>query len=398
MQLSIIIVNYNVKYFLEHCLLSVIKACDGLEREIFVVDNNSTDGSKPYLEPKFPSVNFIWGKENVGFGKANNIALKKATGDNILFLNPDTIVPEDCFINCLRFFDAHADCGALGVRMIDGSGLFLKESKRCLPTAGSGLYKMIGLTQAFPNSKTFGKYYAGHLPEKQRNKVQILAGAFMMLSKKAIEITKGFDEDFFMYGEDIDLSYRVIKAGLFNYYLGDTTIVHFKGESTQKKSSFYVDHFYGAMKMFVDKHYSENFTKRRLMQFAINTGKQIIKLKNLIAKEDVKLNRGSFNVLVVGKENQILDVQNIFLENNIPISKISIDENNITIEDISEFALNKKISEMILCEGKINYSFIINALQKAGDHFLILFYADGASSIIGSNDKNTQGVFITAHQ
>ncbi len=395
MQLSIIIVNYNVKYFLEHCLLSVAKACTGIDAEIFVVDNNSTDGSQAYLEPKFPTVNFIWNKENVGFGKANNSVLNRTKGQHILFLNPDTIVPADCFTNCLSFFDKHSDCGAIGVRMIDGSGIFLKESKRCLPTPAAGFFKMLGLDKIFPNSTIFAQYYAGHLPEKQNNKVEVLAGAFMMLTKKAIEITKGFDEDFFMYGEDIDLSYRIIKAGLSNYYLGENTIVHFKGESTQKKSASYITHFYGAMKRFVDKHYGNNSTRRALMHFVIAAGKQARKFKNRLLKENNISNVNLLNILIVGKTHQIEAALKIFTIAKATIVKINIDDAEFSHNKILHVAKDKKVQSILLCEGKGGYSLIIDAMQTIAPHFLILFYADGAGSIIGSNDKNSKGIFFT---
>ncbi len=395
MQLSIIIVNYNVKYFLEHCLLSVAKACSGIEAEIFVVDNNSTDGSQAYLEPKFPKVNFIWNKENIGFGKANNSVLNRTKGQHILFLNPDTIVPADCFTNCLSFFDKHTDCGAIGVRMIDGRGMFLKESKRCLPTPAAGFFKMLGLDKTFPNSTIFAQYYAGHLPEKQNNKVEVLAGAFMMLSKKAIDNTKGFDEDFFMYGEDIDLSYRIIKAGLCNYYLGENTIVHFKGESTQKKSASYVTHFYGAMKRFVDKHYGNNSTRRALMHFVIAAGKQARKLKNSLLKENNKSNVNLASILIVGKAYQIeAALKTVTIATTV---KINIDDAEISYDKILDVANDKKVQSILLCEGKGGYSFIIDAMQTIAPHFLVLFYADRSGSIIGSNNKNSKGIFFTAN-
>ena len=217
MQLSVIIVNYNVKYFLEQCLCSVLKACTDIETEIFVVDNNSTDGSRPFLEPLFPSVNFIWNDSNAGFAKANNQAVVKATGGHILFLNPDTIVPEDCFEKCLEFFKANPLAGALGVHMIDGSGKFLQESKRAFPSPLTSFYKLTGFTGLFPQSKIFAKYYLGHLSEKENHEVDVLAGAFMMLPRGVINKTGSFDEQFFMYGEDVDLSYRVQQAGFKNF-------------------------------------------------------------------------------------------------------------------------------------------------------------------------------------
>jgi O-antigen biosynthesis protein len=256
LQLSVIIVNYNVKYFLEQCLCSVIKACKNLAAEIIVVDNNSTDGSRELLVAKFPSVNFIWNKENTGFAKANNQALAKAKGEYILFLNPDTIVPEDCFEKCIQFFASHTQAGALGIRMIDGTGKFLKESKRAFPSPLTSLYKLSGLTKLFPRSKTFAQYHLGHLPENENHQVDVLAGAYMMVPKNILDKTGSFDETFFMYGEDVDLSYRIQKAGYKNYYFAESTIIHFKGESTKKGSLNYVRMFYTAMSLFVKKHYS----------------------------------------------------------------------------------------------------------------------------------------------
>ncbi len=270
MQLSVIIVNFNVKYFLEQCLCSVIKACNNIDAEIFVVDNNSTDGSKEFLTPKFPSVNFIFNTDNTGFAKANNQALAKAKGDYILFLNPDTIVPEDCFEKCIRFFQSQTNAGALGIHMIDGTGKFLKESKRSFPSPLTSLYKLSGLTKLFPHSKTFSKYHLGNLSEHENHEVDVLAGAFMMMPKKILDTTGSFDETFFMYGEDVDLSYRIQKASYKNYYFAESTIIHFKGESTKKGSLNYVRLFYNAMSLFVKKHYSGS--RAGVFNFLIQTG------------------------------------------------------------------------------------------------------------------------------
>lgn len=234
----------------------MLKACAGIDAEIFVVDNNSTDNSKELLVAKFPTVHFTWNKENLGFAKANNQALEKASGEYILFLNPDTILPEDCLINCTRFFESHPDAGALGIRMIDGAGKFLKESKRAFPSPLTSLYKLSGVTKIFPRSTIFAKYHLGHLSENESHEVDVLAGAFMMVPKKILQQTGSFDETFFMYGEDVDLSYRIQKAGYKNYYFAGSTIIHFKGESTKKGSLNYVRLFYSAMSLFVKKHYS----------------------------------------------------------------------------------------------------------------------------------------------
>ncbi len=258
MQLSVIIVNYNVKYFLEQCLLSVKKAVAGIEAEVLVVDNASTDNSREYLESKFHWVSFSWNKENVGFARACNQGLKQSSGKYILFLNPDTIVPEDCFTKCFSFFAETPDAGAMGIRMLDGSGRFLPESKRSFPLPITSLYKLSGLSAIFPGSKTFNRYHLGYLNEQESHEIDVMSGAFMMIKKEALDVTGSFDESFFMYGEDVDLSYRIQKAGYKNYYFSKSSILHFKGESTKKGSVNYVRMFYAAMSKFVKKHYSSS--------------------------------------------------------------------------------------------------------------------------------------------
>ncbi|CAN5382917.1 glycosyltransferase [soil metagenome] len=256
MKLSIVIVNYNVKYFLEQCLHSVLKACEGLSAEVFVVDNNSVDGSVEMVRQKFPGVSRIENKENVGFSRANNQAIIESTGDYVLLLNPDTVVEEDTFRKIVEFMDSHTEAGGLGVKMLDGTGKFLAESKRGLPTPLAAFYKISGLASLFPKSKTFGSYHLGYLDKDETNEVEILAGAFMLLRKAALDKTGLLDEDFFMYGEDIDLSYRILKAGYKNYYFPETRIIHYKGESTKKSSVNYVLVFYNAMIIFARKHFS----------------------------------------------------------------------------------------------------------------------------------------------
>ena len=255
MVLSIIIVNYNVKHFLEQCLCSVQKAIDGISSEIIVVDNNSADNSIEYLKPKFPCVQFFINNQNLGFAKACNQGLRIAKGKYILFLNPDTIVPEDCFQKCISFLKSHPDTGALGIKMLDGSGKFLKESRRSFPLPMTSLYKLFGLSKLFPRSKTFSKYHLGYLKENENHEVDVLAGAFIIIKKEVLDNVGGFDETFFMYGEDVDLSYRIQKKGYRNFYFAESSIIHFKGESTRKGSLNYVRMFYNAMSIFVRKHY-----------------------------------------------------------------------------------------------------------------------------------------------
>jgi GT2 family glycosyltransferase len=255
MQLSVIIVNYNVKHFLEQCLCSVQKAMAGLQAEVMVIDNASSDNSIAYLEPRFPGIHFIANQSNLGFAKACNQGIALAKGKYVLFLNPDTIIPEDGFRKCLSFLESHAGAGALGVKMLDGKGRFLKESKRAFPSPLTSMFKLFGLSRLFPRSGIFSKYHLGHLNENENHEVDVLAGAFMMIKKEVLDKTGGFDEIFFMYGEDVDLSYRVQKAGYTNYYFAEASIIHFKGESTRKGSMNYVKMFYNAMSIFVRKHY-----------------------------------------------------------------------------------------------------------------------------------------------
>jgi len=257
MKLSIVIVNYNVKYFLEQCLHSVQKACEGLEAEVFVVDNNSVDGSVKMVREKFPDVHLIENKENCGFSKANNQAIRRSRGEFILLLNPDTIVEDDTLRKSVRFMDDHPDAGGLGVKMVDGKGNFLPESKRSLPSPTVAFFKIFGLSALFPKSRLFGKYHLGYLDRDQVHSVDVLAGAFMMLRKKVLDEIGLLDEAFFMYGEDIDLSYRITQAGYRNYYFPETRIIHYKGESTKKSSLNYVFMFYNAMIVFARKHFSK---------------------------------------------------------------------------------------------------------------------------------------------
>lgn len=267
MKLSVVIVNYNVKHFLEQCLNSVAAAAKHCETEVFVVDNNSVDGSCNMLREKFPWVKLIENKKNYGFSYANNQAIRESAGEYVLLLNPDTVIEEDTLKSVCDFMDSHPDAGGLGVKMIDGKGRFLPESKRGLPTPKVAFYKIFGLSKLFPKSKKFGKYHLTYLDKDEIHKVDVLSGAFMLLRAETLKKVGLLDETFFMYGEDIDLSYRITLGGYNNYYFPKTTIIHYKGESTKKGSVNYVVVFYNAMKIFARKHFSEG---AGLMIFFIN--------------------------------------------------------------------------------------------------------------------------------
>jgi len=275
LKLSVVIVNYNVRYFLEQCLSSVYKSIRVLAgeyypfcAEIWVVDNNSTDGSLDMVREKFPEVRIIANMQNKGFSFANNQAIDQTEAEYILLLNPDTVVGEDTFAKMLTFMDEHPDAGGLGIKMIDGKGNFLPESKRGLPTPEVAFYKVTGLSALFPKTRIFGRYHLGFLDKNKEHQVAVLSGAAMLLRRSALDISGSLDNDFFMYGEDIDLSYRITKAGFKNYYFSGSTIIHYKGESTKKSSINYVFVFYRAMIIFARKHFAPK--NANLFAFLIN--------------------------------------------------------------------------------------------------------------------------------
>lgn len=273
LKLSVIIVNYNVKYYLDQCIRSVLRAFEEMKKtsssassvnedvaEIIVVDNHSADGSVDYLEQRYPQklypmVRFVRSAHNLGFARANNIAIRQSRGEYVLLLNPDTIVGEDALKASVDFMDAHEDAGAVGVRMLGAQGRRAMESRRGLPTPMVSFFKMLGFCNRWPHHRLFGKYYMGYLPWDEPSQIEVVSGAYCMLRRKALDEVGLLDEDFFMYGEDIDLSYRVLKGGYHNYYL-PVDILHYKGESTQKSSFRYVHVFYEAMLIFFRKHYS----------------------------------------------------------------------------------------------------------------------------------------------
>ncbi len=283
MQLSIIIINYRVRFFLEQCLYAVRNAVTELEAEVFIADNHSEDGSMAYLQPLFPEFTFIQLEENLGFAKANNRVLPLCKGTYVLFLNPDTLVPEDCLHLCLQHLKENPNAGALGIRMIDGKGRFLPESKRAFPTPITAFCKLSGLARLFPSSAFFNRYALGNLSNQQNHRVDVLAGAFMMARKNVLVKLHGFDESFFLYGEDIDLSHRIQQAGFENLYFSESTIIHFKGESSGNKQIARVNYFYQAMMVFVNKHYHSGAARTYsfLLKFAIGCRGIVSAFKNL---------------------------------------------------------------------------------------------------------------------
>ena len=410
MQLSVIIVNYNVKFFLEHCLLSVIKAIRNIDAEIFVVDNGSSDGSDVFFQNKFKMVNFIWNENNVGFAKACNQALGLASGDYILFLNPDTLIPEDCFEKCISFIKTKNNDCALGIKMIDGSGRFLKESKRAFPAPMIAFYKLTGLARMFPQSKIFSKYHLGHLSQNANHEVEVLAGAFMMVPKKILDVTGGFDEDFFMYGEDIDLSFRIQKAGFRNFYFAESSLIHFKGESTRKGSFSYVKMFYKAMSIFVKKHEGHGragvfnlFIQSAIFSRAVLAAlARSVKMIGLPAIDKQAI--GAKQTIVCATEAEYgLIIHFIEKANNRRqiIGRIETgDDRNLSnclgsFADLRQILLrHSSFNEIIFCEGALSFKQIITAITEVPVKAPIKFFAKDAHAIIGSDDKGISVKYI----
>lgn len=271
MKLSVVILNYNVRYFLEQCIRSVQTAIQFTDAEIIIIDNNSSDDSCDMVKTMFPEILLIENKDNVGFSKANNQAVNVAKGEYVCILNPDTAVAEDTFITSLKYAESIPDVGAVGVYLMDGTGAFLPESKRNLPTPKASLYKLLGIGR---------DYYANHVNKNKSGQVDILVGAFMLLKRSVYNEVKGFDEDYFMYGEDIDFSYKISQAGYKNHYFGEATVLHYKGEST-KKDKVYYDRFYGAMRIFYRKHFKTNFIFNTIVSFGVFVAKHSKKKKVL---------------------------------------------------------------------------------------------------------------------
>lgn len=397
MVLSVIIVNYRVRYFLELCLHSVKKAISGLAAEVIIIDNYPADETAAALQPLFPDFLFVSNTENSGFAKANNQALRQARGEYILFLNPDTLLPEDFVRICHRFITAKPDAGGLGVRMVDGSGRFLKESRRGFPGPWVAFCKLSGLSTLFPRNRSFAGYYLGHLPADTAHPAPVLSGACLWVSRAILLETGGFDERFFMYAEDIDLSYRIEKAGYINYFLPDTTIIHFKGESTQKDIR-YVRQFYKAMSQFRRKHFNRGLPKllNAGMEAAIWLRAGIGGLARVISKphdatrrppQSTPPSRQSSSPTPQTKPRTWLTGDPATV-NQARLRLTSTGQREIA-------ATRETATEIIYCEGP-DFSFreCIAALEAAALYRVgqqAKFHAAGSSSATGSPDRDGRG-------
>lgn len=364
MKLSIVILNYNVRYFLELCLKSVTKAIQNIDAEIIVIDNNSSDDSCAMVASTFPHVKLLRNTQNMGFAKANNSAVKIATGDYICILNPDTVVAEDTFTKILNFAETKENLGIIGCRLIDGTGRFLPESKRNIPTVKIASQKVLGCSK---------HYYANQISEHSVSEAPIFAGAFMFIKRSVFKEVKGFDEDFFMYGEDIDLSYRMIQRNLKNYYYGKTSIIHYKGESTVKDKT-YTKRFYDAMLIFYNKH----FKTSKLFNLLIFIS---IKVAQLIKTNPHNRSKAIYKRVVLSHK-----LSEDF-EMDLPFK----------VEVVKTLGSIKPCTEIIFDANTISYSEIISMMSSLNTKPKIRFkiIPHNSAFIISSNDSVNQGEIIT---
>lgn len=385
MKLSVIIVSYNVKYFLEQCLHSVEAATEGIDAEVVVVDNASSDGSCEYLSHRFPNIRFIRNKENKGFARANNQAIRTTDGEYVLLLNPDTIVTKETFADFINFMDSHPNAGGAGAYMLRTDGRFALESRRGLPTPFVAFCKMSGLASIFPKSRIFGRYYMRYLNEQQVNQIEIISGAFMFLRRKTFEKSGLLDEDFFMYGEDIDLSYRILKSGYKNYFL-PSRILHYKGESTQKSSYRYVYTFYQAMQLFFNKHYSHySLLLSTPISLAIWCRAILAYIGNQLRHRKKNPEKpGAINAIAVGSKEMLDDVRQI-LEREHPNGKHKYIQGDETTLPQGHIGNSDTIGYNVVIYDTDSYTYkqIFKLLEETpGNSLKIATYSTGSKVLI----------------
>ena len=385
MQLSVIILNYNVRYFLEQCVLSVQAALQHIDGEIIVIDNNSSDDSCQMIKKQFPHVKLIENKENLGFPKGNNIGVAEAKGEYICILNPDTVVAEDTFTKIFnsQLPTPNSQLGIIGCKLIDGTGNFLPESKRSIPTPWVAFTKVFGLYKFFPKVRLFNQYYGQHLSENQSGNVEILVGAFMLMKRDLYNEVGGFDENCFMYSDDIDLSYRVIKKDKINYYFAETTVIHYKGESTVKDGT-YMKRFQEAMDYFYSKHF------KRSVFFSL-----FMKVGSLFFAFVKKNKTGPSNRKV---DNYILISENELLKEHLEkllgknVKRLSTSFKNELPSLLK--GLNANI-ELIFDQNVLPFSTIISAMEwYKNEKVTFKIIPSQRNFMIGSNSSNDRGEVV----
>lgn len=383
MQLSVIILNYNVRYFLEQCVLSVQAALQHIDGEIIVVDNNSSDDSCQMMKTRFPHIKLIENKENTGFPKGNNIAVAQAKGEYICILNPDTVVAVDTFVKILNTKNWQLNTGIIGCKLIDGTGNFLPESKRGIPTPWVAFTKIFGLYKIFPKSKIFNQYYAQHLTEYQSGKVEILVGAFMFMKRDLYTELGGFDENCFMYSDDIDLSYRVLKENKINYYFAETTVIHYKGESTVKDGT-YMKRFQEAMEYFYAKH----FKKSAFFSVFMKVGSFFFAF--LKKNKTTENNRKIDNYILVSQNELLKEKLEKLLGKNV--KRLSTSFKNELPSLLK--GINSNV-EVIFDQNDLSFLAIISAMENyKSENVTYKIIPNQCHFMIGSNSSNDRGEVI----
>ncbi|OUR95580.1 glycosyl transferase family 2 [Flavobacteriales bacterium 34_180_T64] len=364
MKLTVVILNYNVSHFLELCLKSVQDALVSIDAEIIVVDNKSPDDSCEMVKQLFPDVILIENEDNFGFSKGNNVGVEQAHGEYICILNPDTVVAEDTFLKILSVAELKNNLGIIGCKLIDGKGEFLPESKRNIPTPFVAIRKILGFSRM---------YYVSNLGQNDTGRVPIFVGAFMFMKKTVYKEVKGFDEDYFMYGEDVDLSYKVLKSNYHNMYHGSTSVMHYKGESTLK-DKIYAKRFYDAMQIFYNKHFKSNAVFNLLVWLGI-------KLSFIFNNNDqIKTNKPKNYVLISDKNYPSLETK---LEHEVKLQS-----------KIENYALE---TEYILDNNVLSFKTIIDIISKSPKKSSVTFkiLPKNTNFIIGSNSSKSRGVVMT---
>lgn len=383
---SVVIVSYKVRYYIEQCLNSVLRSVP--DAQILVVDNDSEDGSVEFLRERFPQIEVIANDFNAGFGKANNMALSKVQGRYVLFLNPDTVVAERTIPGCIEYMDTHPEVGAVGVRMQYGDGRFALESRRSLPTPSVSFWHMTGLGRLFPKSKVFAKYHRTYLDKDSECAVDVVSGAYMFVRKEALDRTGGFDESFFMYGEDIDLSYRILMAGYQNRYL-PLPIVHYKGESTNKTSYRYAKVFYDAMLIFFKKHFHRYSRLFALLVWIVVSFKKIGTFigENLLARSR-KLADNTENCLYVGRKETFADVERLLSRSEI-MRNVQFVEGAGDVDSTLQGRLGTDVDAVLFDTDAFSYDAIMywmynRALQ--GKRYTMGLYSEKTGKLITEDE------------
>jgi len=383
MQLSVIILNYNVRYFLEQCVESVQEALINIDSEIIVVDNHSSDDSCEMIQSRFPKVKLIENSSNLGFPKGNNIGVAVAKGNYICILNPDTVVADDTFEKILAFAEKQNNLGIVGCKLIDGSGNFLPESKRGIPTPFVALTKIFGLYQLFPNWELFNRYYAQHLSENETGKVDILVGAFMIMKRDLYNEIGGFDENCFMYSDDIDLSYLALKSGKSNYYFHETSVIHYKGESTVK-DGLYMKRFRDAMQFFYKKHYKSS----SLFDFFMKIGALFFALikKNQANSKSIEIH----DFILISEDENWKNKLKKQLNKKL-IWETKLDSNTL----FSHRNKSKKQTEFLIDNNSFSFKAIISFLEEHKNQgFTFKIIPKNSLFMIGSNNSNDKGIVV----